>query len=236
LKADGSVAKRQLPGTWVSLSEACRLLGVSASSVRRWADAGMVRTYVTPGGHRRFSRHGLESLLPVNPTGHLSLTAMGETPLRMAHGYRRAAEGGLTAVPWVEGLDSALRDRSRTLGRAILASLLSALDTEDEVQRAALLADAGMACAEYGRIASHERLGSAETAEFFLRFRRPFLDELGALARRRELDAAATSSLMSEANAALDDLLVATLRGWEGAAVDAGAATAKPSAGIGTGE
>jgi hypothetical protein len=196
----------------------------------------MVRTYVTPGGHRRFSRHGLESLLPDQPTGHLSLTEMGETPRRMAHGYRRAAEGGLTAVAWVEGLDVALRDRSRALGRTILTSLLSALDTEDQVQRAALLADAGAACVEYGHIASREALGSAETAEFFLRFRRPFLDELGALARRRELDAAATSSLMSVANAALDDLLVATLRGWEGAALDVQTAAAKPGAGIAVGD
>ena len=56
------------------------------------------------------------------------------------------------------------------------------------------------------------------TADLFLRFRRPFLAELGALARRREFDAAATSTLIADANAALDGLLLATLRGWEAAA------------------
>lgn len=207
--------------TWVSLSEACRLLGVSTSTVRRWADSGIVRTFVTPGGHRRFSRQALESLLPGRPTGRVSLTAHGETPERMARGYRRARDSGLTRLPWVESLDERLRGRSRMLGRAIVTSLIEALDAEDAGRRAALLGDAAAACAEYGRIAGREALGSAATAEFFLRFRRPFLDELGAMARRRDLDVAATLMLMTAANSALDDLLVATLRGWEGAALGA---------------
>ncbi|HEY5629129.1 MAG TPA: helix-turn-helix domain-containing protein, partial [Candidatus Limnocylindrales bacterium] len=59
---------------WVSLTEACRLLGVSPSTVRRWGDAGMVRTFLTPGGHRRFSRAGLEAMLPSRPTSRPSLT------------------------------------------------------------------------------------------------------------------------------------------------------------------
>jgi excisionase family DNA binding protein len=220
VSAGSDVADRATPDvTWVSLAEACQLLGVSPSTVRRWADSGIVRTFVTPGGHRRFSRQALESLLPGRPVGHVSLTALGETPERMAHGYRQAREAGLTRLPWVQGLDQRLRDRSRMLGRDILTSLIEALDSEDVARRAALLADAAAACAEYGRIAGREALGSAATAEFFLRFRRPFLDELGAMARRRDLDAASTFVLIADANAALDDLLVATLRGWEGAAL-----------------
>ena len=176
----------------------------------------MVRTFVTPGGHRRFSRAGLNAILPDRPTGHPSLADLGETPDRMAHGYRQATSRGLTDIPFVEGLDEELRDRSRELGRTIVTALMSALDTEDEEERSRIMHDAEEACAEYGRIAGHEGLESATTAELFLRFRRPFLDELGALARRRELDAIATSSLMADANSTLDDLLLATLRGREG--------------------
>ena len=208
------------PG-WVSLTEACRLLGVSPSTVRRWADTGVVRTFVTPGGHRRFSRPGLESLLPDHPTGHPSLTALGETPVRMARGYRRAADSELGRLPWIEGLDHGLRDRLRHTGRTIVTSLVVALDSDDQAHRAELLAGAEAACAEYGRIAGREGLDSAMTADLFLRFRQPFLDELGALARRRELDASATSSLMADAHAALDGLLLATLRGWEPVAIEA---------------
>src|SRR6187402_1991026 len=86
---------------WVTLTEACRLLGVSPSTIRRWGDTGMVRTFVTPGGHRRFSRAGLEALLPERPTSRPSLIDLGETPGRMARGYRRAAEAGSAHIPWV---------------------------------------------------------------------------------------------------------------------------------------
>ena len=53
------------------------------------------------------------------------------------------------------------------------------------------------------------------TADLFLRFRKPFITELAKVATRRELDASQTTTLLGEANAALDGLLLATLRGWE---------------------
>jgi hypothetical protein len=137
----------------------------------------------------------------------------------MARGYRQAATDDPSRIPWVAELDDAQRDRFRAYGRAIVAALVAALDTEDPARRTDRLREAGDACAEYGRIAGREGLGAPMTADLFLRFRRPFLAELGSLARRREFDAAATSTLMGDANAALDGLLLATLRGWEAAAL-----------------
>jgi hypothetical protein len=133
----------------------------------------------------------------------------------MARGYRRATTDDPGRIPWVAELDEAQRERFRGYGRGIVSALVAALDTTDPATRAERLRDADDACAEYGRIAGREGLGAPMTADLFLRFRRPFLAELGALARRREFDAAATSALMADANAALDGLLLATLRGWE---------------------
>lgn len=209
------------PG-WVTLTEACRMLGVSPSTVRRWADSGMVRTFVTPGGHRRFSRAGLEALLPDRPSGRPSLSDLGETPGRMARGYRRETDETTGHLPWIEELDDARREHFRNHGRGIVTALLEALDTDDPGLRADLLHSAEESCTEYGQFAGREGLPSSVTADLFLRFRRPFLAELGALARRRELDASATSNLITEANTALDGLLLATLRGWEAAAPGTG--------------
>jgi excisionase family DNA binding protein len=206
---------RALDPEWASLTEARQLLGVSSSTVRRWADSGLVRTFVTPGGHRRFSRASLTALLPAKPSERPSLVDLGETPGRMARGYRRASTEDPGRIPWVAELDEAQRERFRGYGRGVVSALVSALDAQDPALRAGRLREAEDACAEYGRVAGREGLGAPMTADLFLRFRRPFLAELGALARRRDLDAAATSSLMAEANAALDGLLLATLRGWE---------------------
>lgn len=44
-------------------SQAARYLGVSLATVRRWADAGHLSCYRTPGDQRRFSRQQLDEFL-----------------------------------------------------------------------------------------------------------------------------------------------------------------------------
>ena len=48
---------------WIGLGEASRSLGVNESTLRRWSDAGLVQTFRTPGGHRRFSASDLRRLV-----------------------------------------------------------------------------------------------------------------------------------------------------------------------------
>ena len=43
--------------------QAARYLGVSLATIRRWADAGHLGCYRTPGGQRRFSREQLDSFV-----------------------------------------------------------------------------------------------------------------------------------------------------------------------------
>jgi excisionase family DNA binding protein len=47
----------------LSTSEAAEHLGVSLSTVRRWSDAGHLRSYRTPGGQRRFTVEQLDEFL-----------------------------------------------------------------------------------------------------------------------------------------------------------------------------
>lgn len=57
----GTQERRVQP--WLTLGEASRFLGVDASTLRVWADAGRIPTFRTPGGHRRFSRAALDEFL-----------------------------------------------------------------------------------------------------------------------------------------------------------------------------
>jgi excisionase family DNA binding protein len=43
--------------------QAASALGVSAGTIRRWADAGALESLRTPGGHRRFSREQLDQFI-----------------------------------------------------------------------------------------------------------------------------------------------------------------------------
>jgi excisionase family DNA binding protein len=46
----------------MALSDAAEALGVSASTLRRWADSGRLRVVRTAGGHRRFSAGDVRAL------------------------------------------------------------------------------------------------------------------------------------------------------------------------------
>ena len=63
------------------MRDACRLLDVSDTTLRQWADAGHLRVYRTPGGHRRFLRHDVESLTQAaRPSPDPSREDSGEGP------------------------------------------------------------------------------------------------------------------------------------------------------------
>ncbi|HYM82974.1 MAG TPA: helix-turn-helix domain-containing protein [Candidatus Dormibacteraeota bacterium] len=214
---------------WMSLHEASELLGISPTSLRRWADAGMVRTFVTPGGHRRFSREGLSGLLPAvgaRPT----MERLGETPERMQHVYRRAVAAAPEPMPWVVSLDADQRALFRGHGLVIVTSLLGALDATDETGRSAQLVAARDAAAGYGEAAARAGLPASVAVEVFLRFRRPFMAELSELGRRRGLDTTAVTDLLDRATDAFDELLVATVAALERTPGPQARATARPRA------
>ncbi len=48
---------------FLNVSEAAEFLGVSAASLRKWSDQGVVPVYRTPGGQRRYAPADLEEFL-----------------------------------------------------------------------------------------------------------------------------------------------------------------------------
>lgn len=200
---------------WVSIREACALLGVSAATLRRWSDAGDIRVFTTPGGHRRFSRDAVMALLPAARRVRPTMARLGETTEQISRVYRRQFARPGDAPAWIEGLDETERGPFRERGRQIAAALLGSFDAATPAEREETLAAAEAVAAEYGRIAARRRVSVRETVELFLRFRLPFMRELGAVARRRGLDTTETTELLESATDAFDRLLRATLREYD---------------------
>lgn len=48
---------------FLNVSDAAAYLGVSAASLRKWSDQGLVRVYRTPGGQRRYAPEDLDGFL-----------------------------------------------------------------------------------------------------------------------------------------------------------------------------
>lgn len=201
-------------GQWLTLGSASRLLGVSTATVRRWADAGRLTAFTTPGGHRRFSRAALERMLPSDRARQGGHPTAGLTPARLSRAYRRSATSGPDrGTAWLASLDAADRDAFRRLGRQLAWELVAHLDAEDPESRQHHLAEATGVAAEYGRRGADLGLPMSDVVEGFLAFRRPFLAEIGTAAERRGLDAGDVNALHEAADRALDRLLVATMSG-----------------------
>ena len=208
---------------WISLSEASRVLGVSAATLRRWSDAGRLRVFTTPGGHRRFSRASLERLLPADRSRRPSIAGGGLTPSRIARTYRRASRELAPQLPWVLALTDEQRLLFRERGHILAASLLQYLDAPQPEAAAHHLEEAASSAAEYGTVAAGLGLSLSQTVEGFLRFRAPFHHELAVATRRRGFDTADTTDLLETAERAMDRLLVATMTGHGQAARPAAA-------------
>ena len=198
---------------WVGLSEASQLLGVSPATLRRWSDAGRLRVFTTPGGHRRFSRDALQRLLPADRSRRPSIGGAGLTPARIARSYRQASRDVSTQLPWVLAVSDEQRVLFRERGQVLAAGLLQYLDASRPETARHHLKEASISASGYGSAAAELGLSLTQTVEGFLRFRAPFFHELVVAARRRGFDTAETTDLIELAERGMDQLLVATMTG-----------------------
>jgi excisionase family DNA binding protein len=200
---------------WLTVHEACALIGVSPATLRRWSAAGDVQAFTTPGGHRRFARSTILGLLPSDRRQRPTLEHLGETPEHMTRVYRRHLAEACHGVGWLEGLTEAELEPLRYYGRRIAGALLQFIDASTSQDRELAMVEAASAATEYGRIAARGSGQIGETVEAFLRFRMLFLGELAQVARRRGLDTVEATNLLVTATEAIDQLLVALMSGHE---------------------
>ena len=112
--------------TWLSLQEASRRLDIHPATLREWADKGRIRTFRTPGGHRRFSEADVDAMAArVAPDLSLFMNAtVGQARLA-------TNEGQLAAESWYSRFDEAAKDRQRELGLDLMRLLVSYLGDTD---------------------------------------------------------------------------------------------------------
>lgn len=206
-------------GRWLSLGPASRLVGVDPDTLRRWADAGRVEVFVTPGRHRRFDRRALDRLAANRRVEARPLASLGASPERLARAYRRSYTSDGPARQVTTG-DSSDRERYRQDGRRLVEALVAHLDADrtDGAARGEAEARAVALVDVLARRALASGLSLTEAVGRFVAARRPFLAELTGLGRRRALDAARLGGLYEDATALLDRLLLRLVETYQKAA------------------
>jgi len=149
---------------WLTLGQACRLLNVDESTLRRWADAGQVRTFRTPGGHRRFADQDVRAI--VSGRAHGPVTEVGTLATRrIRRQLHRRPE-----ADWYTTVDEAQRERLRPLGQRLMALVNDYIAKRG--RKASLLEEAHATGGEYGRELAFAGLSLSQAMRAFTFFRR----------------------------------------------------------------
>jgi excisionase family DNA binding protein len=194
---------------WLSLGPASRMLGVDPDTLRRWADEGRVDAYVTPGRHRRFDRQTIARLSANRRAPARPLASLGAGTDRLTRAYRRSYAGEEQARR-VGADDTIELERYRRDGRRLIDALVAHLDAEpsDDAARATAEAQATAVVDDLARRMAASGTSLTEAVGLFVAARRPFLNELAGLGRRRKLDASRLAGLYGDATSLLDRLLL----------------------------
>ena len=159
---------------WLSLRDACRLLDVSNTTLRQWADNGYLRVYRTPGGHRRFLRSDVEAFAYASEQAQDQVRddAVEGSALRKIR--RRLGRNDVLQQPWYQSVEEEGKVRMRLFGRRLLSILLQ--ESSARRRRQELLDEAHLLGREYGTEMSERGVALKDTIEAFVFFRTMVLD------------------------------------------------------------
>lgn len=186
--------------TWLTLGAASELLGVSESTIRRWADAGDVRSFRTRGGHRRILEDDLRQIIanaagaaPSRDTDRISDLALTRVKRRLG----RARQGQNVAA--FEGLSDGTRERLRLLGRQLVDLFARYIASDSKKER--FIEDARAIGREYGRILAGSSVRLTTAVSTFNSLRRSLEETASQIASEAGLPT-------DEAVEALENILV----------------------------
>jgi excisionase family DNA binding protein len=153
---------------YLSLSEASRLLGVHNTTLRRWADAGTVPVYVTPGGHRRFALHDIEALSERKTlSGKALANAWARRAIERAREEMQRAE---LSPSWLAALDDEERESWRSVSMQLVGIVIRYVNIQDDDDETLLLTEARNIGSDYAARARARQIPLTTALEVALFF------------------------------------------------------------------
>jgi excisionase family DNA binding protein len=169
----------------LTLGQACRLLGVSQTTLRYWTDEGRVKAFITPGGHRRYEKADLTAFMQ----GQRQAQGIKDLVARIEEStlQQGTARKYFLSRPWYESLAEEhrvkFRERGRRLVELILLHIAHPSRQETSLEQARALGE------EYGHHLAELGLPLSEALEAFTLHRGAVLDvAMGMLGDRQPVN------------------------------------------------
>ena len=157
-------------GRWLTLSMAANYVGVHSSTLREWAERGLVTHLRTPGGHRRFATSDLQAFVAANRHTSTVLVVLAPVVRDIEdRALQHIHSGALTTSPWHHAHDSGGIEQKREQGRRLLGLALHYVSRQ--TGREAVILEAEEIGRTYGRDAVARQISLPETVRAFYYFR-----------------------------------------------------------------
>lgn len=226
-RADEATAARRANGQerWLSINDACAMLGVDQSTLRRWSDAGKVPVFRTPGGHRRYAEADLLALVGTNTRRPDRPRVMRqELTDRSLSAFEEVFWQGARARRWFRAFSPAKHEELRLLGRRLidLAVRFASASSPESIDRASFLEEGRQIGEQYGESSARAGLSSTEAVEAFLYFRLPVMRSVTGLIDEQGLAAKRAARVFVDIGQYMDQVLLAMVAAHEATSAAAG--------------
>jgi excisionase family DNA binding protein len=189
----------------ISISEASRMLGVSEATLRQWTDEGRLDAFITPGGHRRYSKSELKKFTHSSqkPVSIKELAGQIEetTPRHREIGRMSIEHSPESSRPSAEQ-----QQQLAALGRRLLGLITSYVS--EPARRDEALSQARETGGSFGILLAGMGMPLTKAVQAFLMHREPILQAAAGLMARRESRSGRITESITLANRFMDETLV----------------------------
>ncbi|MDO8568025.1 MAG: helix-turn-helix domain-containing protein [Dehalococcoidales bacterium] len=191
--------------TLVSISEASRILGVSEPALRQWTDEGKIKAFITPGGHRRYSKAELKKLI----NSQQKMLGVKDLALRLestVQVHREIDKAFLNTTLWYSRLSEESQIHLASLGRRLLSLIIRYVSEPPRRKETIQMArDVGR---DFGETLARLELPLTDSLQAFLLHREPVMSMATSLLKKRQASERIAGAI-PRADHIIDEALVA---------------------------
>ncbi len=168
--------------TLISIHEASQILGVTDVTLRQWTGEGKIKVFITPGGHRRYSRAELRKFMnPQSKTlGIKDLVSELEDSVQLHREISREAVGNTPQHKLPEGSHEHLAQLGRRLLGLIIKYVTEPARRDETIDMARAVGR------EHGEMLAELGLPLTDSVEAFLLHRDPIISAATQLMKKKE--------------------------------------------------
>ena len=190
----------------LTISEAGQMLGVSETALRQWTDEGKLKAFVTPGGHRRYSRVELKKFISSHPR-MLGVKDLAVELEETAQQHREISRVSLQRKGWYNKLNRESQEHLAELGRRLLSLVIRYVTEPSKREETLQLAhEVGHG---HGDTLAKLGLPLTDSVEAFILHRDPIMNAAAHLMKKREAFTGRVVEAIPLVAHVLDEALVA---------------------------